>query len=213
MFPCVRAVDVRSAATAARIAYSSRQRPRRNREVPAGPLLLALCGSACHHGDMPEMRASVPFWQRVPVFLMTAWLLWVMAGPVVKAIMHGQHVSITPPSVFLALFAVVLCYRLTGVSYRARGQELLIRNYLRTRHVPVALIEGLDIGRASGGSLPTVRVLTGAGAVPIDVISVLRFTGPWPTASHMARLEQHRRELAGWIAMAKTQADPGRRSG
>ncbi len=166
----------------------------------------------CHHGDVPEMRASVPLWQRVPVFLMTAGLLWVMAGPTVKAIMHGQHVSITPPSVFFVLFTVVLCYRLTGLSYRARGQEFLIRNYFRTRHVRVAQIQGLDIGRASGGSQLTVRVLTSAGAVPIDVISVLRFTVPWPTAGHITSLEQHRRELADWIAMAKTQADPSRRA-
>jgi hypothetical protein len=162
---------------------------------------------------MSEMRANVPFWQWVPVLVITAFLLWAMAGPVVKAIMHGQHVSISPPSVFLALFALVLCYRLTGLSYRARGQELLIRNYFRTRHVPLAQIEGLDIGRASGGSLPTVRVLTGSGAVPIDVISVLRFTGPWPTADHMASLERYRRELADWIAMAKAQTDPDRRPG
>lgn len=177
------------------------------------PLSLALCGIGCHHGDMPEMRASVPFWQRVPVFLMTAWMVWVMAGPAVKAITHGQHVTITPWPVFFVLFVVVLCWRLTGVSYRARGHELLIRNYFRTRHVPVAQIEGLDIGRASGGSLPTVRVLTGAGAVPIDVISVQGSTVLWRRAAQMARLEQIRRELADWIIMAKTQADQGGRAG
>jgi hypothetical protein len=151
----------------------------------------------------------MPFWQRVPAFLGTAVLLWIVAGPVVKAIMHGQHVSITPLPVFFVLFTVVLCYRLTGVSYRARGQELVIRNYFRTRHVPVSQVEGVDIGRASGGSLRTVRVLTSAGAVPIDVISVLQFTVPWPTAGHLARLEQHRDELGGWIARAKTQAGAG----
>lgn len=155
----------------------------------------------------------MPFWQRVPAFLGTAVLLWIVAGPAVKAIMGGQHVSITPLPVFFVLFTVVLCYRLTGVSYRARGQELVIRNYFRTRHVPVTQIEGLDIGRASGGSLRTVRVLTGAGAVPIDVISVLQFTVPWPTAGHLARLEQHRHELSGWIAAAKAQSDPGTRAG
>jgi hypothetical protein len=172
-------------------------------------LLFALCGSACQHDDMAEMRASVPFWQRVPVFAMTAWLLWFVAGPPVKAILGGRHVSVSPPSISFGLVAVFLCYRLTGVSFRAQGQELLIRNYFRTRRVLVAQIEGLDIGRASAGSLPTVRVLTGTAAVPIDVISVLRFAGPWPTAAHMARLEHRRRELAGWILMARTQADPG----
>ena len=162
---------------------------------------------------MPEMRVRVPFWQRVPVFLVTAWLIWLMARSVVRAIMRGQHVSVSPPIVLFALFAVVLCCRLTGVSYRARGQELLIRNYFRTKRVPVAQIKGLDIGRASGGSLPTVRVLTSATVVPIDVISVRRYTWPWPTARYIARLEQDRRELADWIAMAKVQADPGPRAG
>jgi hypothetical protein len=164
-------------------------------------------------GGMPEMRASVPLWQRVPAFLITAWLLWMMTGPSVRAIMHGRHVSVAPPGVLFVLFTVVFCYRLTGLSYRARGQELLIRNYFRTRHVPVSQIEGLDIGRASGGSLPTVRILTGTGPVPIDVISVLKYTVPWPTAGHMARLDQHRSVLAEWIALAKTQADPGGRTG
>jgi Bacterial PH domain len=162
---------------------------------------------------MPEMRASVPVWQRVPMVLVTAVMLWFVAGPPAIAIIHGQHVSIAPPSLIFVLVPLFLCYRLNGLSFRARGQELLIRNYFRTRRVPVAQIEGLDIGRASAGSMPTVRVLTSAAVVPIDVISVLKLTAPWPTAGHMARLEQHRRELVDWIAMAKTQADPGARTG
>lgn len=156
---------------------------------------------------MPEMRVSLPLWQRVPAFLVIAWWLWRVAGPGVKAIMHGQHVSAASPAVFFVLFGVVLYYRFSGLSYRARGQELVIRNCFRTRHVPVSQIEGLDIGPVSVGRLPTVRVLTGTGPVPIDVISFLEYATPWLTAGQMARLEQHLNVLADWIARAKTQAE------
>jgi len=154
----------------------------------------------------------VPLWQRVPLFLLTAGFLGFVAASLGKAIMHGQHVSIVPLAVFV-LFPVLLCHRLTGLSYRIGGQEMVIRNYFRTRHVPVSQIEGLDIGRASAGSALTVRVLTDGGPVPIDVISVLRPAVPWPAARHMARLEQQRRALADWIALANSQADPGTRTG
>ncbi len=115
---------------------------------------------------------------------------------------RGQDVSGAPIAFGMAVFAGALGYRMAALSFRASGQELVIHNYLRTRHVPVSDVERLDLGRATVGSQHTVHVITTAGAIPIDAMAVPnRISGRMATRD-ADRLERLRQELAGWLTGA-----------
>jgi hypothetical protein len=80
----------------------------------------------------------------------------------------------------------------------------VIHNCWRTRRVPIAQVEGFDLGKATAGSLWTVRVLTSRAIIPIDVIGVSRFFGR-VAARNMEKLERQQRDLASWVAAAKSR--------
>jgi hypothetical protein len=105
------------------------------------------------------------------------------------------------------IFALAGCggfgYRLATLSCRSRGTEMVIHNYWRTRRVAICQIAGLDIGRASAGNLWTVRVLTNAKPIAIDVLGITSGILGRRPAGAMDRLDRRRRELADWLNHAE----------
>jgi hypothetical protein len=149
-----------------------------------------------------ELEVGQPLAARiVALALPGAFVLWT-ARVLALALLHHQDVSGAPAAIGMAVFAGALGYRLATLSLRARGQELVIHNYWRTRHVPISQIEGIDIGRATGGSLWTVRILANGSIIPIDVLGSRRSFLGGKNPGAVKELECRRTELADWLATA-----------
>lgn len=86
---------------------------------------------------------------------------------------HAPAGGIVTVSVFMAL-AVAMGYLMFGVSVTVQGEELVVRNYWTTRHIPRGYIRGFDRGRPSMGQGRTIVVDTGMSTVPLDALVV------WP---------------------------------
>ena len=153
---------------------------------------------------MGDLVVRQPWVSRILAVALAGGFAVFVAVAFVLAIAHGDDVSGAPPAIAMAAVAGFIGYRLARLSFRASGQELVIRNYFRTRRVPVGQVTGLDLGRASSGSLRTVRVLTTAGIIPIDVMGVPRSLSRHRNARYQGELTGRRAELAGWLAMAQS---------
>ena len=139
----------------------------------------------------------------VPALSAGSFVLYVAFG-LAWALAHGEDIGGGSAAIVMAAAAGALGYRLATLSLRADGQKLVIHNCWRTRRVPIAQVEGFDLGKATAGSLWTVRVLTSRAIIPIDVIGVSRFFGR-VAARNMEKLERQQRDLASWVAAAKSR--------
>jgi hypothetical protein len=149
---------------------------------------------------MREFHVSQPLGARIIAVVGCGGFVVFVFTSLGVAIARHQDVSGAPIAIGMAVFAGVLGYRLTGLSCRARGPELVIHNYWRTQRVAVTQIDGLDIGRASAGSLLTVRVLTNGKTIPIDVMGVTYGFLGHKRGVVNDRLERRRQELATWLS-------------
>jgi hypothetical protein len=163
-----------------------------------------------------EIEIRPPLAARVFVVLFAGGFVLYIGIYFVVAAVRGQDVGGAPAGIGIAVFAAAVGYRMAALSFRARGQELVIHNYRRTRHIPASEVEGVDIGHGSRRSLQTVRILTSAGAIPVDVLSVAERISRRRAARDMEKLDRRRRELADWLAAARSLSDmagPGETSG
>lgn len=152
---------------------------------------------------MRDVEVRQPLLTRlVVVALLGGFVVYVAVG-LVWAMVHGEDTSGAPPAIIMAAFAGFLGYRLAALSLCARGQVLVVRNYWRTRHVALSQVQGLDIGRASAGRLRTVRIITSAGAIPIDILGVTGGMFPGQAVRRNEILERRRQELTDWIGTAR----------
>jgi hypothetical protein len=111
---------------------------------------------------------------------------------------RGADLGGAPIAAGMVVFAAFIAYRNAGMSLRSSDQELVVRNYWRTHHVPVSAIEGFDLGRTSARNWRTVRILTAAGPIPVDVLGVPRGGRGRRAAAAADELERRRQELADW---------------
>jgi len=73
--------------------------------------------------------------------------------------------------IVFAAFVATLGYRQFVLSVIVRGNELVVRNYLTTRHIPRDHIRGFDWGRPSTGQGRTILVDTGMSSVPLGALA------------------------------------------
>jgi hypothetical protein len=146
---------------------------------------------------------------RLPLYMRILSVVGVgiVGGSFIPAIIgdHASRGSIVATLVFVTL-AAALGYRQYGLAVTVRGDELVVRNYWTTHHVPRDHIRGFDRGRPSMGSGTTIRVDTGMSTVPLDALTV------WPEALNRSSSAYYRREhalelLSDW---ADKRPDPHR---
>lgn len=126
-----------------------------------------------------------------------AWAVSVLKDFFTGAFSGGGLLVIVLALVNLA-GSVLATWRVPFARLHADGHEILVRNYLRTYHVPVWQVLGTDIGGTIIRGFRTVRLLTSTGQIPMDAL-VLRDLG-----TYQKRIED-------WITVAKELpvADPG----
>jgi hypothetical protein len=130
-----------------------------------------------------------------------AFALW-NAGALALALSRHQAVSDAPIAIGMTVLAGAFLYRLATLSFHARDQELVVHNYWRTRHVPIGQVESIDIGRPTGRSLWTVRILANGRIIPIEVLGSRPGILGGRNPGDMGDLERRRAELADWLATA-----------
>jgi hypothetical protein len=169
--------------------------------------------SFCRHfagdtGRVPDLVVRPPLAARIIAVLFTGGFVCAVAISFALGVARHQDVSGAPAAIGMALFAGTLGYRLAALSYRTRGQEIVIHNYFRTRRVHIAEIEGLDIGIATTRSLLTVRILTRCRAIPVDVLGVMPGIFDRNAVAARGRLERRRQDLDNWLTSAMTDYGP-----
>lgn len=124
-------------------------------------------------------------------------------GSLVLLVLVGAGNAFTQPSlVHILLGAAPVClwgpfaYRVNVMVFNVTGDEMVIRNLWRTRTVRVPDVRGFDFGAPSSGAGRTIRVVTAAGVVPIDVYAHSAHT----TRRARERLNGQHRELSQWLA-------------
>lgn len=161
---------------------------------------------------MRELVVRPPLAARIFVVLFTGGFVLCVTIVLVLAIARHQDVSGAPIGIGMALFAGLLGYRLAILSVRAHGPEIIIHDYWRTRRIPISQVEGLDIGRATAGSLRTVRILVRGTAIPVDALGVTRGILGRNASDAIDQLERRRQELADWLAQATISGRTGEAS-
>jgi hypothetical protein len=149
---------------------------------------------------VPELEVRQPLAVRIVFLAIPAVLVLSAARALMLPVLHHQDVSGALAAIGVAALAVTLGYRNAALSFRASGQELVVHNYRRTRHVQIGQVEGLDIGRTTGGSLLTVRILANGSIIPIDVLGSRQGILGGRNPAAVKERERRRAELAdpGW---------------
>ena len=154
----------------------------------------------CDDGGVREIVIHPPWAGRIFAVLFAGGFALTIAISFAVALARGADISGAPFGIGMAVVAGTLGYRLATLSFRARGEELVIHNYWRTRHIPISRVHGLDLGKATAGNLRTVRIQTMGGAVPIDVLGISRRA----SGRRVEGLNRQLEELAEWIAAARS---------
>jgi len=107
----------------------------------------------------------------------------------------GEYATVIPLVLILALVA----YRLVRLSFRADASGLEMRDFFRTRRIPLAQIIGFDVGRRFVTSRNSVRVITPAGVFPIGAY------GFWSLEQFFVEdLDQIATELNDWLQATRS---------
>jgi hypothetical protein len=137
-----------------------------------------------------------------------AWPVLFLAGLTIPVVLSGADSAANDDfsAAIPVLLAAAAVYRVGWLSLRGSADGLVIRNYFATRRIPIAQVVAFDVGPSSGGGcgVRTVRVVTSARAIPIDVYT-LRF--PWIRVATAARLNRTAAELTAWAREVQSGQD------
>jgi hypothetical protein len=143
-------------------------------------------------GDPNVIRP--PTAARIYVAVFTCfWGSGVLTFGIVAAVHHSPAVVI---SLLMLAFGLTLGYQIFRLSVTLNPDDLLVRNYYRTRRVPRADIEGFRVGSLSGQPFGrTVYLLLRDGAVlPLDAAGRMPLSGRGKAA-----MQDRLRSLQHWL--------------
>ncbi len=142
-----------------------------------------------------DLDVRAPRWARVYICCFAALWLGLLASFAVRGLREGDAGAlITVPMAAVGVFLFTRFFRLRA---RTQGEELLVRNTMRTRRIRRADVEDVRTGTPQGGPLSigeAVLVLVRDGSI-VSVEATMR-TG-W-TATGRRQLAESRERLLAW---------------